>query len=597
MKSFSHILVTVMILGPVSVLVAQPEESPALLSQSGTRSTQVNAAGCQTMTGEFPEFPRTECIEKGTRFQRIVLNPKTVLRKFDAEWYDFRHPDALDPENLKNLDTLLTPAWSSNESTVLRVDFSQLDKFDWDKHDDVLRAAVFWQALAAHYASLPDKERSARLVSFEIFQPADLTDAYRWAGIRATLAASINQVAPNHTIWAINPGGRVTINSSPPNSDVNLARLQHGVNLGRYTGQNDGADLEWPKNPVNNPDSPANQAALADLCSKFDHVRIVITPSVFISETTHFFDFEGRASNLAKLRNVLTSLWKGGCATIVTIDGTQGVALNDTNFLKSLEGFWQKLSQDCAALYDSLGLAAGSSQVLFFEVLNEPQETDPYRWEGIQEEIVNEGIRKGAKDNVIIAVGIGGALEGLLSLVPLREKNIIYSFHFYDPPLFTQQGADWNQEYMRRITGLKYPPDAENANKATADLPVFEATERLEYLRYGWSRWGANYVAGEIDYAQKWARQLHVTLICDEFGVKRAYDSKVPNDQDKEHQKNGADRASRVSWIKDVRSSLHRNGIPWTFWDYNSDTFGATLSKEGNDLDNDLMQALFSALP
>jgi len=115
---------------------------------------------------------------------------------------------------------------------------------------------------------------------------------------------------------------------------------------------------------------------------------------------------------------------------------------------------------------------------------------------------------------------------------------------------------------MRRITGLEYPPDAENANKATADLPVFEARERLDYVRYGWSQWGANYVAGEIDYAQKWARQQHVTLICDEFGVKRRYDSKVPNDQDKEHQKNGADGLSRVRWIKDVRSSLHRSAIP-----------------------------------
>lgn len=34
-----------------------------------------------------------------------------------------------------------------------------------------------------------------------------------------------------------------------------------------------------------------------------------------------------------------------------------------------------------------------------------------------------------------------------------------------------------------------------------------------------------------------------------------------------------------------------------TFWDYNSDTFDATVIKDGNDLDNDVMQALFSALP
>ncbi len=132
MKSFSCMLVTVIILSPVSVVRAQQEGPTGLPSRSGTPSPQVNAVGCQIITGEFPEFPRTECSENGTKFQRIVLNPKTVLRKFDADYYDFRHSDALDPEQrLKNLDTLLARAWLSNEGTVLRVDFSKLDKFDW----------------------------------------------------------------------------------------------------------------------------------------------------------------------------------------------------------------------------------------------------------------------------------------------------------------------------------------------------------------------------------------------------------------------------------------------------------------------------------
>jgi hypothetical protein len=597
----------VVVLSPLSVSVARPDTGAVPLSNRELLPSQVKSAGCQTIEGSsFESAPRMECIENGSRFQRIVLNPKTILRKFDADWYDFRHPDALDPDKLKQLDTSLAPVWSSGESTVIRLDFSRVGKFSWSDNDDVFRAAVFWQALAKHYASLPDKERSARLVSFEVIRPAEALDSYRWTGVRATLAADIAEVAPRNTVWAVGADGRIAMASGALNSDVNLAQLQHGVNLGRYTGRSDGSDLEWPKDPANAPDSLANQRALANLSSKFDHVRLTITPGIFISETTHLFDFEGKAANLTKLDSVLTALWKAGRATIITIDGLDGAFFDGAGklrldsepatFLKSLEGFWQKLSQHCTVLYDSLHLKANSS-LLFFEVLNEPQEIDSYRWWGIQEEIINQGIRKGAKDSVIIAVGAGGGLDGLLSLVPLQEKNVVYSFHFYDPTEFTQQGADWAHEYMRHITGLRYPPDPGNANKTTAGLPTFEARERLDYLRYGWSQWGANYIAGEIDYVKKWADNQHVKVICDEFGVKRSYDANAANDPDSENKKNGADAASRIRWITDVRNSLRESRIPWTFWDYNSDTFGATLTKDGSDFDQNVMRALFPDLP
>ena len=74
---------------------------------------------------------------------------------------------------------------------------------------------------------------------------------------------------------------------------------------------------------------------------------------------------------------------------------------------------------------------------VFFETLNEPEMRDHYRGNGIQAHLA-VAIREGAPVLTIIVEGAGWADDdGLVFTEPLRDPNVIYNFHFYEPHLFT----------------------------------------------------------------------------------------------------------------------------------------------------------------
>jgi endoglucanase len=53
-----------------------------------------------------------------------------------------------------------------------------------------------------------------------------------------------------------------------------------------------------------------------------------------------------------------------------------------------------------------------------------------------------------------------------------------------------------------------------------------------------------------------------------------------------------ADPLDRNAWLHDVRTSLERNGIGWTMWDY-SGSFGVVTKKDGKAVaDEEVLRAL-----
>ncbi len=216
---------------------------------------------------------------------------------------------------------------------------------------------------------------------------------------------------------------------------------------------------------------------------------------------------------------------------------------------------------------------------VFFEILNEPEMKDSYRWYGVEAKLA-AAIRQGAPANTIIAAGARwDDDDDMIFLEPLRDPNVIYVFHFYEPHIFTHQGATWSTYYLRWLRGLHYPSSPENAAQVAAALP--EALDRLYVIRYGQDHWDAARIEAEINQAADWARQNGVPLICNEFGVYRA----VSDPQD------------RAAWIRDVRTSLERHNIGWAMWDY-SGSFGVATKKDGKaTLDEGVVHALGLKMP
>jgi aryl-phospho-beta-D-glucosidase BglC (GH1 family) len=199
---------------------------------------------------------------------------------------------------------------------------------------------------------------------------------------------------------------------------------------------------------------------------------------------------------------------------------------------------------------------------VLFEIMNEPEVSDPYRWAGIQARVA-AAIREVAPKNTIIATGPNYSdIQDLLTQHPLADGNVIYNFHFYDPHEFTHQGAGWGVGWWALTHGIPYPATEDSMQESLKEVP--DAANRFALERYWLDHWDAHRIRLTIDEAAAWGKANGVPLICNEFGVFR------------EH----VDEQSRMNWIRDVRTALEADGIGWAMWDYRGN-FGVVWKEDG----------------
>ncbi len=218
--------------------------------------------------------------------------------------------------------------------------------------------------------------------------------------------------------------------------------------------------------------------------------------------------------------------------------------------------------------------AGSDPEKVYFEVLNEPEGVNPYRWAGEQARLVAI-IREQAPRHTIIATGEGwGGIDGLLEMEPVRDDDVIYSFHDYEPMEFTHQGAGWSTKTLMPLRSVPYPSTPENV--APLLQGITDDAARAALASYGQQQWTMATMEKRIGLAVAWAKQRHVPLWCGEFGVYRAY-APVPD---------------RARWVADMRRTLEQDGVGWDMWDYQA-SFGLVTKKDGvTTVDPTLVEAL-----
>lgn len=359
-----------------------------------------------------------------------------------------------------------------------------------------------------------------------------------------------------------------------PKSDVpaGLARaraehLRHGINLSEWFAQvydSRGYTKEhfeaW---------NTAQDIALIKALG-FDHVRLSVNPQPMF-RTRQADNIP--ADYLAHLDAAVKMILDAGLAVMIDIhpDSEFKQKLGaDGEFVEQFADFWRGLARHFSNL---------DANLVFFEILNEPEIRDPYRWYGVQARVA-VAIREGAPQHTIIATGARwGDDDDLLAIEPLHDPNIIYTFHFYDPHVFTHQGATWGENYWHFVKALPYPSTPENVQASIAAVP--EPEKRLQAARYGMDRWNAARIDQEFDQVAAWAARWNVQVICNEFGVYR----KEARPED------------RAAWISDVRKSLEKHNFGWTMWDY-SGGFGVVTKPSGQAVvDETTVKALGRIVP
>jgi endoglucanase len=354
-------------------------------------------------------------------------------------------------------------------------------------------------------------------------------DILRWircVGVAAVVVCVVPAIA-----WAQSGDGAAVAARRARN-------LRHGINLSNWF-QAGGDPAGLTQQHFDTAITDADLALIAAM--GFDHVRIAINPGPLFRRGSAD---QLPADYLAYLDAAVNKVLAHGLVVELDIHASgefKHSLATDDRFVQDFADFWTGFARHYAT-YDP--------DKVFFEILNEPELGDAYRWYGIETKVA-AAIRAAAPQHTIIATGAHYSdNDDLLFLDPLRDGNVIYTFHFYESHIFTHQGATWGETYWHFLHGVPYPSTPENVQEAAklVDDPVF----RLRVIRYGTDRWNAERIDTEIGAAAEWARHWGVTVICNEFGVY----IKV------------ADPGQRAQWLMDVRTALERHGIGWAMWDY-----------------------------
>jgi endoglucanase len=346
-----------------------------------------------------------------------------------------------------------------------------------------------------------------------------------------------------------------------------LAHIRHGINLSEWFAQ-----VYDPKGYTKEHFQTWTTATDIALIKSagFDHVRLSVNPQPMMDAAR---SRNGNAEYFGYLDAAVKMILDAGLAVEIDMhpDSDFKTRLGkEDDFVERFADFWSMVAQH---------YASWDQDRVFFEILNEPEMRDAYRWYGVEAKLA-AAIRRGAPTNTIIAAGARwDDDDDLVFLEPLPDANVIYVFHFYEPHIFTHQGATWGAYYWHWLKGLHYPSSPENAAQVAAAVP--EARDRMQVIRYGQDHWDASRIEAEINQAADWAKQRRVPLICNEFGVYR----------------NFSDPQDRAAWIKDVRASLERHNLGWAMWDY-SGSFGVVTNRETKArLDDVTVRALGLKMP
>ena len=305
----------------------------------------------------------------------------------------------------------------------------------------------------------------------------------------------------------------------PP--DATLAALRRGVNITgwfRYPASRDPAALaRW-----------MSDAAMADLHKAgFGFVRLAIDPAVV----------EAPAVRGVAVDAVCRLQHQGFVVVIDAhpVDWHLETVAADRDRLRA---FWRVMAP-ALRLCDPVRLVP--------EVLNEPVfPGDAQGWGALQRVILAD-IRAVLPRSTILLTGHDwGSIAGLTALTPEPDPNVIYSFHFYDPPELTALGAYQPSLDRSAMAGLPFPV----ADPRACDAATDAATQNL--MRYYCaSHWDQAALVRRIAVASVWAQQHRVAILAGEFGASAELNL-----------------AARMAWLSGVRGALEAAGIGWALWGY-----------------------------
>ncbi|MBR4390120.1 MAG: cellulase family glycosylhydrolase [Prevotella sp.] len=353
--------------------------------------------------------------------------------------------------------------------------------------------------------------------------------------------------------------------SSEQSDGVNNFRIKRGTNLSHWLSQSE-ARGEMRRLHIQEDDFERLEKL------GFDFVRIPI-------DEVQFWDEQGNTLPEAwgLLTNALNLARKHNLRAIVDLHIIRSHyfnAVNEGDKAANTLFTSEKSQQDLINLWYQLSdsLKDYSNDWVAYEFMNEPVAEDHEQWNQLVAK-VHKALREREPNRTLI---IGSNLwqsAGTMKYlkVPEGDKNIILSFHYYNPTILTHYGAWWTPigKYKGKVN---YP----GVLVSQEDFAAAPDSIKKELEPYTKEEWNIDRIREEFKDAIAAAKKYDLQLFCGEWGV---YEP--------------VDRELAYNWTRDMLTVFDEFDIAWTTWCYDAD-FGFWDQQRHQFKDYPLVELLMS---
>lgn len=271
----------------------------------------------------------------------------------------------------------------------------------------------------------------------------------------------------------------------------------------------------------------------------FKHVRLPVDLDYFLNDADkrEKYKFKRLIKRLVKL----------------TANAHMSLIISNFNHGLNLENYTEesdRISKNWIALLNMLSENEIAVDHIYLDIVNEPI-LYPKEWEVSALKIIR-AIRE-VHPNIVVIYGASNynSIYELSRIEPLPVDNIIYSFHFYEPFVFTHQGTSWTGDQNATL-GIPFPyPDS----TATIKMPQLAAKAmntagEVNYKDY--DKTGTyQAISDKLTWVKNWKERNKVEVWCTEYGVTK-----------------NADEPSRLHYLNAVNQVLRDYNIRGYVWEY-----------------------------
>jgi licheninase len=328
-----------------------------------------------------------------------------------------------------------------------------------------------------------------------------------------------------------------------PLQAVALDSLDKGYNITNWLEQRDFVSFDT-----------YNEEFIANLVSAgFEALRLPIDLDRYISNRADYFGGEETLEIDPQLFTILDAFdeWTLAAGISLTIDYhqyDQSFDIGDPLVTDAAIYLWGAIAEH---------FADNTRPDLFFELLNEIEqaggtnEVDQDEWRDLAMRIIDEIRLYDAERPILFGDVAWYSIDRLADRAPLGDDNIIYVFHFYDPFIFTHQGASWTD--VSTAHDIPYPYSAERWPEYYSDIgidPAVQPSWIMDQVNSYYRNGNRSAMRNRIIKAKRWAQENNVPVICNELG---AFDA-------------SSLKEDRVAYYADLVGIFEELEIPWQHW-------------------------------